>query len=324
MSDDIHYDYINKLNIKTYKVVRKYKKDLSVFLKVYKILKKSKPDIIHSWSSMCSVYVAYSAKLLGIKFINNFLRDVPSESNYKNKEWVRAKLTFPFSDIIAANSFAGLKAYNVSENKSWCLHNGFDFKRIEGLADKEEVKNKFGIKTRFVIGMVASFSDKKDYDTFIKSAYLVLEKRTDVTFVAVGDGDNFEKIKENIKEDFKDNIKLLGRQKRVLNIVNIFDIGILATYTEGISNSVMEYMALKKPVITTDCGGNRELVENNKTGFLVNAKNPYEIKDKILRLLDDKELQIYFGLNGFNKLEKEFSQEVMGKNFLRLYNNFYK
>jgi len=36
----------------------------------------------------------------------------------------------------------------------------------------------------------------------------------------------------------------------------------------------MEYMALKKPVITTDCGGNRELVENNHTGFLMNPENP--------------------------------------------------
>ena len=56
-----------------------------------------------------------------------------------------------------------------------------------------------------------------------------------------------------------------GKQKRVLNIVNIFDIGILATqqeiHGEGISNAVMEYMALQKPIIVTDCGGNRELVE---------------------------------------------------------------
>ena len=70
MSDDIHYDYLEYLNIKTYPVIRKSKKDLSVFLQFYRIFKESRPDIIHSWSSMCSVYAVFAAKILGIKFVN--------------------------------------------------------------------------------------------------------------------------------------------------------------------------------------------------------------------------------------------------------------
>jgi len=319
MSDDIHYNYIDDLNIKTWQIIRKYKKDLSVFYKFYKLFKETRPDIIHSWSSMCSVYAVLAAKILGIKFVNGSLRDVPPNFSIKNKEWIRAKLTFSFSDKIAANSYAGLKAYNVPENKGVCLHNGFDFNRIQGLDIKESVRKRFDIRTKFVVGMVATFSDKKDYATFVNAAHLILEKRDDVTFIAIGDGEYFEDIKKQIKPEFKNSIKMPGKQKRVLNIVNLFDIGMLTTYTEGISNVVMEYMALKKPVITTDCGGSRELVENNHTGFLVEPENPLEIEEKISLLLNNKKLSEEFGRNGFEKLKKEFSLKVMGREFLKLY-----
>lgn len=87
--------------------------------------------------------------------------------------------------------------------------------------------------------MVATFSDKKDYTTFINAAQIVIESRDDVTFIAVGDGGNLESCKNLVKPEFQNRIKFLGRQKNVESIVNIFDVGVLATFTEGISNTIM-------------------------------------------------------------------------------------
>jgi len=317
MSGDVHYTYLDDLKIETHQFIRKYKKDPSIFFQFYQHFKNTKPDIIHCWNAMCSIYALPAAKLLKIKFVNNFLRNAPV--NLSITERVCAKLTFPFSDKIAANSCAGLKSYNVPLNKSVCMHNGFDFTRIEGLDSKDSTRKLFGINTPRVVGMVASFSEKKDYSTFVKAAHMVLEKRDDVTFIAVGDGQYFDDIKKQIKPEFNERIRLLGKQQRVLNIVNLFDIGVLATYTEGISNSIMEYMALRKPVIATNCEGNREIVENNQTGFLVDSTNPEQIKEKIFLLLDNNKLAERIGLNGYEKLKNEFSLEVMGRQFLALY-----
>jgi glycosyltransferase involved in cell wall biosynthesis len=177
--------------------------------------------------------------------------------------------------------------------------------------------------------MVASFSDKKDYSTYIRAAKLVTDYRDDVTFVAVGAGEFFEDIKHEIyKNKNQDKVKLLGKQKRVLNIVNCFDIGVLATnirvHGEGIPNVVMEYMALKKPVIATDCGGNRELVEDNKSGFLVQAENPEKVAEKILFLINNRDKALEIGQNGYNKLKEEFSLEAMGYSFLKLYKELFE
>ena len=98
--------------------------------------------------------------------------------------------------------------------------------------------------------MVASFSERKDHITFIAAAKKLMKKRNDITFITIGDGINFKAAKKLIYPEFQDNFKMVGKQNRVLNIVNLFDIGILTTNTpvhcEGIPNAVMEYMALKK------------------------------------------------------------------------------
>ena len=195
--------------------------------------------------------------------------------------------------------------------------------RVDGLEHKEEVRKRFNIYTKYVIGMVGTFSENKDYPTFVDAAQMLLEQRKDITFMAIGDGDYFEALKKRIKPEFKDFFRFPGKQKRVLNIVNIFDFGVLTTNTrvhgEGIPNVVMEYMALKKAVIVTDCGGNRELVEDKRTGFLVEPLKPLQLQDKISLLLDKEGLAERFGLNGYQKLKKEFSLSRMGEELTKLY-----
>jgi hypothetical protein len=117
MSEEIHYDYIEDLNIKIHQIIRKTKKDPSIFFKFYQLFRESKPDIIHSWHSMCSLYAIPAAKLLGIKFVNNSLRDAPKYQNMIGLKWYITRLTFPFSDVIAANSYAGWKLTTCLQKK---------------------------------------------------------------------------------------------------------------------------------------------------------------------------------------------------------------
>lgn len=78
-------------------------------------------------------------------------------------------------------------------------------------------------------------------------------------------------------------------------------------------------MALGKPVVATDCGGNRELVKEGKTGLLVNASDSLAMVKKILLLLENKEIANDFGRNGRERLRSEFNLEKMGNEFENLY-----
>src|SRR4030095_15980704 len=114
-------------------------------------------------------------------------------------------------------------------------------------------------------------------------------------------------------------IKFLGKRKNVEEIVATFDIGVLSTFTEGISNSVMEYMALKKPVVATDGGGMRELIVDGEPGFLVPPGNPAALATKIAYLLDHPDMARRMGEAGEARLQREFSITKMVEETVKFY-----
>jgi glycosyltransferase involved in cell wall biosynthesis len=328
MNREIHYQEVFDLGIKVHYLIRKTKKDASVFSKFYKICKSFKPDIIHCWDSMTAVYSIPASKLLNIKLVNGMVVDAPERFNFFNRYWFRVKFAFLFSDIIIGNSKAGLKAYHAPSRKSTYIYNGFDFKRIKSIEEPGTVKTRFKIKSPVVVLMVGAFGDRKDYDSFVDAAKIICTKREGVEFIAVGDGKNFERISGKINGNTNDRIKLLGRQSDVESIINISDICVLTTnikvHGEGISNSILEYMALGKPVIASSGGGTNEIVEDSTTGFLINPLSPGELAEKIEILIDDPERRARFGQAGLEKIKTKFSIDLMVNEYISLYESICK
>jgi glycosyltransferase involved in cell wall biosynthesis len=321
LSDAIDYTYVYDINVNIHILKRKYKKDFGIFKKIYNICKNFNPDVIHSWEPMCSIYSMPIAKLIGAKFINGMIRFSPSNFTIFHHKWFLAtRFTFMFSDYILSNSYAGLRSYNAKGSKSVCIHNGFDFARIKNIQKAEYIKTKHNINSINTVGMVARFKKKrKDYETFIGSAKNILKKRNDVTFITIGDGETLQYCMDLVPLEYRENIRFLGKQTDVESIINIFDIGVLVSYEEGISNSIMEYMALEKPVIATNHGGNEEIVIDNKTGFLIKEKDIQGLTEKIEYLLDNKDIAKAMGRAGRERLEKEFSLDKMTEAYINLY-----
>ena len=321
MSNDIHYKEIFDLDISVHYIIRKTKKDLSVFQKLYKLCKKFKPDILHCWDSMTAIYSAPVCKLLNIRLVNGMVIDTPVKNNILNKIYLRAKLTFPLSDIIIGNSRAGLAAYNAPKAKSVCIYNGFNFERLNGIKKNGAIKEQLSINTRYMIGMVASFSKYKDYKTYFSAAQLLLNKRNDITFLAIGNDTDSDAARNLIQDEYKDHFRLLGTKSNVESFTDILDICVLSTFTEGISNSILEYMALGKPVIATAGGGTSEIVLNQKTGFLISPSSPLELSEKIETLLNDADLRTKMGAAGKRRIHDIFLIDEMVNKYVSVYEN---
>ncbi len=318
----IDYHYFYDLGIQYTSIDKKPEsKDPTVFFQLDNIVKKFKPDNIHTWGSMQTFYMVPIAYLRKIPLINSQITDsIPiikklSFQNFFNK------INFLFSDLILANSFAGLKAYKVDNNsKSKVIYNGFDFSRIENLTVSSEIRRNFDITSKYVVGMVASFSEYKDYKTFIQAALFILNQRTDVTFLCIGGGNDVP-YKKMVQENHKENILFLGSQKNVESIMNLCDIGVLSsTYTEGISNSILEFMALGKPVIANKGGGTNELVLDRESGFLITPQSPKELSEKILNLLENYGKRQKMGKAGVKRIKNEFCLDRMTDQFVKYYN----
>ena len=321
MSSEIHYREVLDLGIPIHYLIRKSKKDFSVSMKLYRLCKNYKPDILHCWDSMTAVYSFPVCKLLNIKMINGMITNAPEKISLSDKKWIRSRLTFPFSDIIIGNSQAGLSAYKAPKKKSYCIHNGFDFKRIENLISKAAITKQLNITSKYIIGMVASFSAAKDYKTYYEAAHLILDKRKDITFVAIGNNTESTISQNQIRKEYSDYFRLLGKKSGIESYVNTFDIGVLSTFGEGISNSILEYMALGKPVVATVGGGTSELVINNETGYIVGRSDAIELARKIELLLDDVVLRQKMGSAGRDRIRNFFNIENMMNKYIDIYNN---
>jgi glycosyltransferase involved in cell wall biosynthesis len=319
-SKKVEYPEVLDMNIPIYYLERNPSKDPRVFFRLYHICKKEQPDILHCWGWMSAIYGIPSAKLLGIKLLNASITDAVEGMNLFDSRYFRAKITFPFSDMIVGNSKAGIEAYRAPKSKSYCVYNGFDFHRIGKLKSKEIIKETLNIPKGKVVGMVAGFYDRKDYDTYIEVACAILKQRKDICFLAIGDGPKRQSYIDKIPLDLRKRVLFTGQRNDIESIVNIFDIGILSSFTEGISNSIMEYMVLGKPVIASGRGGIPELVNDGETGFVIPSQRPQLMIEKINQLLDDPDLCENMGKRGKQRIYDHFTLANMERTYLELYN----
>ena len=319
MTKDIHYKEIFDLGIGLHFVVRKTKRDVSVFRQFYRICRAFRPDIVQCWDSMTAVYLLPVVKLLRLRLVNAMIQDAPAQQSLKNKVILRGRLTFPFSNAVVGNSYAGLRAYSAPEQKSVCIYNGYDGRRTKELLDPVLLKKELRIETPLVVGMVATFSHFKDYPCYYKAAVLLLEKRKDITFLSIGDHTDSAESTALVPDALRKNFRQMGRRSNIESWVSLMDVCVLSTFTEGISNSILEYMAMGKPVVATDGGGTNELVEEGKNGFMVRTSDPGQLADRIEYLLDHPESGKAMGEAGRKKVAEVFSNEVMVNTFIGLY-----
>ena len=101
--------------------------------------------------------------------------------------------------------------------------------------------------------------------------------------------------------------------------MNICDFTVLSTYTEGISNSIMESMALGIPVIATDGGGTPEIIIDGENGILIPPKSPQILAEKMTDLLNNSEKVEYLGKNAIRQIKENFSIDKMIDEFILLY-----
>jgi len=145
----------------------------------------------------------------------------------------------------------------------------------------------------------------------------VLEKMPNVNFYWAGDGQYRQKITTQL-EKF-DNFKWLGRLEypdNVRKFLETIDIYALITGMDLAPLTLKEAQLMEKPVIATDVGGDREMMLDKKTGFLVKEGNADDIIKRVTELLENKQSAKDMGKEGVKFVKEQFNWERVAKNFL--------
>lgn len=323
--DQIHYDYVYELDIPIVIIKRKWTKyDPVPFIRFYNFCREFKPDIIHSWGRLTTFYSIPSKILCRIPLVSSMIADSNRGYGVFTLKYFSLKVDILFANVILSNSRAGLKAYGITNTKAKVILNGVNLERFQMTYNTDEVKKEIGLKTTFTILMVAAFTGFKDYNLFLDVAKIIGKSREDVTFVGVGDGPELQHIQQRVKDEMITNVLLTGSQRNVERIIAASDIGLLCTYSEGISNSIIEYMALGKPVISTDLnGGSRELIIEGETGYCI-ERNADKISAALIFLINSSDTCISMGKKGRERILNHFSITRMGTEFCDIYTEVLK
>lgn len=319
MSQDLFYTELESLpRVEVVRLLRRSRRDPSVLWRFHALCRAWQPDLINVWQHMAMIYAIPAAKLLRIPLVTAQVQDAPARLDWRLR-W-RSAVAFTAADAVVCNSRAGMAVYGAPQHKSHLIRSPYDLQRAAPGADSAHWAQRLKGDGRLVVGMVATFSRFKDQPTLIEAARRILARRDDVRFVFVGGGPTLDRCRALLRPGEQDRIQILGRVPCAIeDIVRHFDIGALATFTEGTSNSIIEYMVLGKPVVASEGGGTPELVDEGRTGFLVRAGEPELLAERIGRLLDDPGLRQRMGEAGRAKVRAEFVLEQTVQKYGQLY-----
>jgi glycosyltransferase involved in cell wall biosynthesis len=162
-----------------------------------------------------------------------------------------------------------------------------------------------------VVGYVGRITPEKDLHTWLHVAALVAQQFPNAHFALVGDGKD-----EVLLHDLQCLAKTLGIAEQVVfhgyqedlsSYYATFDLFLLTSVTEGLSNSLLEAMAMGLPTVVTQVGGNEELVENGYTGYILRPGDVQGIAQAIITLAQNAPLRHAMGQAGRTRIECEFS-----------------
>jgi len=189
-----------------------------------------------------------------------------------------------------------------------------------GSKEASELRQRLGISDDIkIVLMVANFRTEKRHMLAFEVCEQVLKKWDDVAFVFLGGGevrsDFLAKVKGACLED---HIIAPGYVDNVDNYYAIADISMLTSYYEPFGNVVLEAMRHALPVVAFDTGGPAEVVRSGETGFLARDGVVTEFAQRVLDLLEDRQLRVTIGERARLVVQQEYSREVWIKRICAL------
>lgn len=305
--------------------------DVGVYWKAWRAMRRLRPAIVHTRNFPALEYLAVAACAGAARRIHGeHGRDIYDldGSNRKYNVFRRAMRTMVHRYVAVSKDLAGwlVETVGVPPCRVVQIYNGVDTerfrpRRIQRVAGAPP--NFFGPHS-FVIGTAGRMQAVKDQVTLVR-AFLHLmntvpQAREVLRLIMVGDGPLQQESMRLLREGQVEQYAWLpGARSDVPDLLNTLDVFVLPSLAEGVSNTILEAMASGLPVIATRVGGNVELVEEGRTGFLVPAADPPAMADAIRAYLDDRTLLATHGQAARKKVETEFSLDAMIEKYLSMY-----
>jgi len=231
------------------------------------------------------------------------------------------RLLGPFMNALAATSDFGTGYYkerHCDRNKITVVYTGV---RVPENQSQGWLRPKLGLEdsVRFLV-TIASLIPRKGLDVLLQAVSVLLKEHREWHLLIVGGGPLLGALQEQARQlGIEHQTHFLGISNNVMEILADCNAFVLPSRNEDLPGAVLEAMASSLPVVATDVGSVRELVIQNKTGFLVAPEDPAGLRSALRSILLDEKLAHDLGRRGRERAETVFSLDKMVDGYLNLF-----
>ena len=321
------HEQLQKLEIETIILPCQRSWDIGFLFRFIKLCRRKKIDVIHAHLFGASLYATLATIFLRIPVVATFHNEMflpgRAERYLGLKNFLIRKLASKIVLVADYMKDEYLAIGKYPPGKMLTIYNGLSYDESSG-EDLDRIRSELKINSDTpVIGHVANFRPPKGHLYLIEAARQVCGIFPQARFLLVGeqgDGTILSEVKNKITEyGLDNNVKLLGFRSDVSLLLRVMDIFVLSSISEGHPLSVVEAMMAARPVVATDVGGLAEIIDNGKTGYLVEPKNPNALAEKLLALLQDRSKAEQIGARGREIANERFSMKSMMQSYEHLY-----
>jgi glycosyltransferase involved in cell wall biosynthesis len=283
-------------------------------------LRDEKFDLLHAWDADAAIFGQFAAAHAGVPLITS-RRDL-GQIYPPHKVWGLRRADRRAAAVVAnAQAIVDHFAARGEDRKKFLvIPNVLDVSEFDEQAGRA-FSRAADLPPGALIVMVARMDPEKDHATFLRAAARVAAARPDVSFVLAGDGVERARLERMACDlGIAARVFFAGDTTEVPALLRHAVIGVLtSSRNEGLSNTILEYMAAQLPVIATDCGGNRDLVHPPHGGVIIPVGDHAALARSLIELLDDPDRRRAIGQHNRARVEREHGPTVVGDRFLSLY-----
>jgi glycosyltransferase involved in cell wall biosynthesis len=287
--------------------------------------KRHRLDILQTHFAESNLVGSALGRAAGIKGVITTRRN---QSRGRLAIWRMQCVLNQFTDFVVVNAESTkrwvIEQEALPEEKVKVIYNAVDADRFRRNAthDAASLRSELSIPAPSpIVGICANLRPVKGHEVLLRAAVRILDDLPDVHFVLIGESDE---DREDIRLKaltqslgLREHVHFLGRRTDIPELLRAIDVGVLCSRSESMPNAIGEYLAAGLPVVSTDVGGVRELIEDGTNGFLVAVDDMQGLAKRIVQVL--REPGRFPAARNVNKARSLCDVQTMVESYLALY-----
>ena len=299
------------------------KADMAAAVQLVRLFRRGQYDVVHTHTSKAGFVGRLAAWLARVPMIVHtahgfYFHEGMSSRQRRIFETVE-RIAGYWTDLLflqSAEDYDYVKRHHlIPAARARHLGNGIDLEQFdrERLDDRQAVEQKrdslIGKGDYFLVLMAADMIERKGHIYLLRALELLQAHKQRLRVVLAGDGPLEADLKDFARaHGVAEMVRFIGYREDVAQLLSACDMYVLPSLSEGMPRSIIEAMALGRPVLASNIRGSRELIVDGVTGLLVPPKDEQSLAAAIAKLMDEPKLRARMGNAGRERALSEFDE----------------